>query len=162
MALAGARAAAKAQHILLKGIPILATTADIRRMLARHDLPGVTDVAILYEGFAPKKEALITHSRPAFVGHNLRELVNATLSGSFITSEAVDYSESGVPSSSFGTGPRAGMDNEGRNVLLSYFPSAMDLSHLVPILDKYQLVNRKDAYFSPCQDGLGIRGVSNG
>ncbi|KIK59814.1 hypothetical protein GYMLUDRAFT_245023 [Collybiopsis luxurians FD-317 M1] len=123
----------------MKRVPILTTTADVRRMLARHNVQGVTDVAILYEKFVPKKQALITLSRPTFLRDNLRALENATLSGSFITSEAADYSESGPPPSTFGNGPHAGVDDGGKSVLLSWFPSTMDMSHLVPVLQKYQL-----------------------
>ncbi|KAH7877486.1 hypothetical protein F5879DRAFT_646462 [Lentinula edodes] len=133
-------ALSKAQHILLKRIPALTTPSDIRRMLIRYKAQGVADVAIMYENFVPTKQALITLTRPNYLRDNLRELINATLSGVVFTSEEVDYSISGPPPSVFGTGPHAGVDNIGKNVVLSPFPSGTSPYILEDVLKKYTLV----------------------
>ncbi|KAJ4488046.1 hypothetical protein J3R30DRAFT_3695702 [Lentinula aciculospora] len=132
-------ALSKAQHILLKRIPALTTPADIRRMLTRYNVQGVADVAILYENFIPTKQALITLARPNFMRDNLRELTNATLSGLVLTSEEIDYSVSGPPPPVFGTGPHAGVDNVGKNVVLSPFPYGTSPINLETVLEKYTL-----------------------
>lgn len=109
-------------------------------MLTRHNVNGVTDVALLYENFVPTKEAVITLARPNYMQDSLRELKNGTLSGKVITSEALDFSETGPPQPRFGYGPNASMDNIGKNVVLSYFPPKTGISQAYePILEKYEL-----------------------
>lgn len=125
-------------------------------MLTRYNVQGVSDgkrllkdawslthlilpVAILYDNFVPTKQALITLARPNFLKDNLRELTNGSLSGRLFSPEAVDYSETGPPESSFGTGPHAGLDNLGKNVLLSSFYPNTDMSILGSVLEKYKL-----------------------
>ncbi|KAJ4000068.1 hypothetical protein F5050DRAFT_1804425 [Lentinula boryana] len=131
----------KARHILLKRIPALTTPADIRRMLTRYNVQGVADVAIIYENFMPTKQAIITLALPNFLRDSLRELTNATLSGVVFTSEEVDYSEFGPPPTELGTGPHAGVDNSGNNVVLSSFPSGTSPTNIKTITDKYLLAS---------------------
>ncbi|KAE9400744.1 hypothetical protein BT96DRAFT_857002 [Gymnopus androsaceus JB14] len=136
---AAADALSRAHHILLKNVPVPTTTADLRRMLTRYNVQDVSDVAILYNNFVPAKQALITLARPNFLRDNLRALTNGSLSGRMFSHEAVDYSESGLPESSFGTGPHAGLDNVGKNVLLSSFYHDSTIYPLASALEKYKL-----------------------
>ena len=113
-------------------------------------------VAIMYENFVPTKQALITLTRPNYLRDNLRELINATLSGVVFTSEEVDYSISGPPPSVFGTGPHAGVDNIGKNVVLSPFPSGTSPYILEDVLKKYTLVGSYQDSVLPIKSVISI------
>jgi len=141
----------RAHHIILKNIPVPTATADLRRMLTRYNVQGVSDVALLYDNFVPTRQALITLARPNFLRDNLRVLTNGSLSGRLFHPEAVDYSETGQPETSFGTGPHAGLDNVGKNVLLSSFHQNVDMSLLGSVLEKYKLAGTFDESVIPTQ-----------
>ncbi|KAJ3755841.1 hypothetical protein EV360DRAFT_85537 [Lentinula raphanica] len=133
----------------------MTTPADIRRMLTRYNVQGVADVALIYEKFVPTRQALITLARPNFLRDNLRELTNATLSGQVFTSEEVDYSETEPPPPELGRGPHAGVDNLGKNVVLSYFPSGTSPRSIQTISEKYSLAGSFDVSVRSVKSGDG-------
>jgi len=150
----------RAHHIILKNIPVPTSIADLRRMLTRYNVQGVSDVALLYDNFVPTKQALITLARPNFLRDNLRELTNGSLSGRLFSPEAVDYSETGPPESSFGTGPHAGLDNLGKNVLLSSFYPNADVSILDSVLEKYKLAGTFEESVLPTKAAFKTQHIS--
>ncbi|KAK0197240.1 hypothetical protein F5146DRAFT_37249 [Armillaria mellea] len=78
-----------AKHIGLFGVPSTVTTGDIRRLITRTGVQGVSNVAIQYtHRYRRTGNVYLTLSLPNFLRDNLRVLEDATISGITIKAEA--------------------------------------------------------------------------
>jgi len=140
-------------HIQLRGLPRTALPADIKRALIRGRLMGVTDVAIDYHRFIPTGRAFLTLTTPDVLNQNLRALENASISSIPITSVSspppptvsqrtrgvqgrMEAAERGLIT---GNGPRGGVVNDGKNIVLWGLPGRLTPEGLKGLLHNFKL-----------------------
>jgi RNA recognition motif-containing protein len=78
------------RHILLKNVPTTATVSDVRRLVKRAGLNGVSTALILYKNFKPLGRALLVLHTPEYLVSNLRRLANTSIGGFSITATSAD------------------------------------------------------------------------
>jgi len=165
-------------HIQLRGLPRTALPADVKRTIVRAKLLGVSDVAIDYHRFIPTGGAYLTLVTSDPLNFNLTALRNATISSLPITSVS-----SPPPTSSaartrgtkgrmaaaerglfFGDGPRGGVVNEGKNVVLWGLPGRLTPEGLKGLLRNFKLAGteggKKEFMKLEGPDGTGYTRVS--
>jgi len=141
-------------HIQLRNIPPTATPTDLRRLVTRSKLEGVTDVALDYQRFLTSGRAYLTLSHPDFLRSNLDALQNTSISSISVTAVAsdppldvtplrtrgtagrVDASQRGII---VGNGIRAGLLNPAKNVVLWGLPGKMTPEALKKVLKRFKL-----------------------
>jgi len=140
-------------HIQLQGIPRTALPADVQRAVIRGKLVGVTDVAIDYRRFIPTGRAFLTLANSDVLNINLRALDNATISSIPITATSspppptlprrtrgaqgrMEAAERGLIN---GDGPRGGVMNQGKNVVLWGMPGRLTTEGLKRFVQNFRL-----------------------
>jgi len=114
---------------------------------------GVTDVAIDYHRFIPTGRAFLTLTTPDVLNQNLRALENASISSIPITSVSspppptvsqrtrgvqgrMEAAERGLIT---GNGPRGGVVNDGKNIVLWGLPGRLTPEGLKGLLHNFKL-----------------------
>jgi len=120
----------------------------------RGRLTGVSDVAIDYNRFIPTGRAFLTLITPDVLNKNLRALENASISSIPISSVSCPPPSSTVPLRTrgaqgrmeaaerglvTGNGPRGGVVNDGKNVVLWGLPGRLTPEGLKGLLHNFKL-----------------------
>ncbi|KAG7452637.1 uncharacterized protein BT62DRAFT_925191 [Guyanagaster necrorhizus] len=124
-------ALAHAKHIGLFGVPSTVTAGDIRRLITRSGVQGVSNIAIQYtHRYHRTGNVYLTLSLPNFLRDNLRALEDATISGITLKAEA----SVSLPDKDYRYG-----DGIGTSVVVQGPPGKADVHLLREMLRGYTL-----------------------
>jgi len=139
-------------HIQIRGLPRTALPQDVQRTVVQGRLQGVTDIVLDYRRFIPTGNAWLKLTSPELLNANLRALDNATVSSSPISaasSEAppIPNRMRGLKGKDVaakrgyfdGNGPRGGIKNSGKNVVIWGLPGRMSPDALKEFLRDFHL-----------------------
>ncbi|THH18500.1 hypothetical protein EW146_g2500 [Bondarzewia mesenterica] len=141
-------------HIKLSGLPRTALPSDIRRMLSKHQVENVIDVALDYYRFQPSGSAWLTVSHRDFLRRAIVMLRNSTLFGLPISADTA-REPIGPPARSRGekgrmegarrglvngNGSRGGIWETGKSVVVWGMPGRIATDGMRSFLRSYKLV----------------------
>jgi len=145
-------------HIQIRGLPRTALPQDVQRTVVQGRLQGVTDIVLDYRRFFPTGNAWLKLTSPELLNANLRALDNATVSSSPISaasSEAPPIPDRmrGLKGKDVaakrgyfdGNGPRGGIKNSGKNVVIWVYQAGCLLTLLKNSLETFIWQERKEA-----------------
>jgi len=143
----------KPSHLLIRGLPITATSGDLRRAVMLAGVVGVTDVSLVYKRFLPTGQGILTLSGPDLLREALSAAKKITFTGreEIIASITLDPRltskdrQRGVKGRAdalnralIGFGPSAGFP-VGRTVTVVGFPGKTSLRNFMPFVKGFQL-----------------------
>ncbi|KDR81772.1 hypothetical protein GALMADRAFT_59579, partial [Galerina marginata CBS 339.88] len=133
----------EAQHIVVRGLPLSATSQDLRRMVMQADLKGVNAVSLYYRHFRPTGKAILTMALPDYTRDALRGITDIIVPGHRLRADLIEHpaqmyippaNAEGPPDrDALGNGPGAGVP-EGRTVTIAGVPGKRkpeDIRHML-------------------------------
>ncbi|KXN82584.1 hypothetical protein AN958_02435, partial [Leucoagaricus sp. SymC.cos] len=141
------------RQIILKNVPRTATSTDIRRVINKAGVRGVSDIAIDYEYFKPAERAILTLVSADYLKPNLRALANLSISGIPVqaqphVAEAQSRSrmrghagrvEAALRGTLLGNGSHAGIANNELTVTLGGLPAQTSTEYLAGVLKDFKV-----------------------
>lgn len=147
----------KAGSILLTNVPRTATPRDILREINKAGAKGVVNVAIDYEYFKPAERAILTLSSPDYLRDNLKAFQNLTISAISVRASPYDsktpfYQQSRMRGQRgrsgaadrgtlSGYGPRAGITNNEKTVVLGGLPARTSEERLTEMFRNFKIAH---------------------
>ncbi|PPQ76626.1 hypothetical protein CVT26_012733 [Gymnopilus dilepis] len=142
------------RHVLLRGLPLSVTGHDVRRLIQKADIKGVTDASLLYKDFRPTGKAVLTTSLPDYTPGVLSGASDIILPGAKIEAEAIyDIASLNIPEnpadvgkegavdpSQLGTGPAARVP-ERKTVTITGIPGKRSFKDLDYLLEGFRLAS---------------------
>ncbi|KAH9483981.1 hypothetical protein JR316_0003459 [Psilocybe cubensis] len=141
---AAGNALSESKYVLLRGLPPMTTSHDLRRLLIRNEIKGVSEVSLFYKHCRPTGKAILTMALPDYTRNAIREASSLSFPGRKIDAEPITNIKSygigtgGQRSTVLGTGPSANCP-ERRTVTIHGFPGRTPVSQVVKLLEGFRV-----------------------
>ncbi|KAF8911078.1 hypothetical protein CPB84DRAFT_1842332 [Gymnopilus junonius] len=146
------RVTREAQHVVVRDLPISATSRDVRKMIQKAEVKGVVDVSLFYRHFRPTGKAILTMSLPEYTRDAIRDAEEIIVPGHHIEADPIDEPRSlNIPEnlsdianedvtdpSQLGTGPAARVP-ERKTVTISGVPGKKSIKDIQYLLRGFRL-----------------------